>query len=425
MMVVVPRARDQEFGWIPSPKFDIRSSQFQSPSRILPSGIVLRILHVISAIDPIDGGPPAVVLGFAPALAAAGLSVTVVSTYAAGSSLSPGDELRSKGVPTHLIGPCGGLFFSHPTLKPTLQRLIPEHDIVHVHSMWEDIQHQACRIAREQSVPYLLTPHGMLGPWAMARSRLRKRLYLLWRMRRNLDHAAAIHVTTRIEQQWIAPYHFRAPALVEPLGLDFDEFARAAGGATFRSAFPRIGRRRFVLFLGRLDPQKGLDLLIPAFAAAALDDCLLVLAGPDSRNYRASVQAMVRDYTLEDRVIFTGMLRGPDRIAALREATLMCLPSHHENFGIVVAESLAAGTPVIVSDQVCLHTEISANNLGGVVPLNPLALAAELRRWMLDEPLRRDAAARAPAFARGQFDWRAIAQRWMGHYAEICAASGR
>jgi glycosyltransferase involved in cell wall biosynthesis len=180
-----------------------------------------------------------------------------------------------------------------------------------------------------------------------------------------------------------------------------------------------------ILYLGRLHPGKGLELLIPAFASIAgeVPRAVLVIAGPDSGGFRARVEQMVRDGGITDRVVFTGLLQGDDRAAALNEADLLALPSYHENFGMVVGEALAAGTPVLVSNQVNLHADVAAAGVGVVVPTEVPAVANALRRWLLDDTLRRAAAERAAPFARDRFNWTQIGQRWVNHYARILSSA--
>ena len=120
-----------------------------------------------------------------------------------------------------------------------------------------------------------------------------------------------------------------------------------------------------------------------------------------------------------DRVIFTGMLRGRERVEALVDADLFVLPSYQENFGIAVIESLAAGTPVVISDQVNICNEIRAAGVGGVVPTQVEPLAPEIARWMSDERLRSDASRRAIPFVRERYDWNQIARRWVEHYETL------
>lgn len=175
-----------------------------------------------------------------------------------------------------------------------------------------------------------------------------------------------------------------------------------------------------ILFLGRIHYGKGLELLAPALARMKRTDAMLVVAGPDADGYSATIRSLSKG--VEDRIIYTGMLSGRDRLAALVDADLLSLPSYHENFGLAVIESLACGTPVVISDQVNLHPEVKATGVGGVVPMDVDPLARELDRWLDDEPMRRAAAEKAPVFVRERYDWDAIARRWVGHYGGLCGS---
>ena len=387
-----------------------------------------RILHIVSAIDPLRGGPIMALLGLAQAQKRVGLDVSLASTFLRGESVAPADDLRRQGIATELIGPAYRALRWHRAIRPVLREMVARADVVHVHALWEEIQHQAAALSRDAGVPYVVTPHGMLTRWSLAQSTLKKRLYLRWRMRRDLEGAAAVHYTTEAERDASAGVGIGVPAIVEPLGVQLDEFAELPPPGTFRQKFPQTRDRPLVVFLGRIHPGKGLELLVPAFAQARTRDAMLVVVGPDSGGYRATVERMVREHGIQDHVLFTGMLRGPERVAALADATLLALPSFHENFGVAVIEALAAGVPVIISDEVNIHREIAAANVGAVVPTRVEPLAAELRRWLSDDALRAAAAERTRPFTRQAYDWQRIARRWAEHYRQIveshCARAG-
>jgi len=323
------------------------------------------------------------------------------------------------GVKVTLVGPATGPLRRHPGLGPAVDAAVAAADVVHVHSLWEEVQHRAAVAAYRQATPYLVTPHGMLDPWSLSQSRWKKKLYLAWRLRKNLRRAAALHFTTQTEADVVAPLRLGPAALIETLGLDLSEFETLPPAGTFRSRYPAIGRRRIVLFLGRLHPCKGLELLIPAFDEVAPRDAALVIAGPDSDGYRANLEDQIATRQLTDRVLFTGMLHGAERVAAFADADLFVLPSYHENFGIAVVEALAAGTPVLITNQVNIWQDVAAASVGGVVKTDAQALANELRRWMTDENLRKAAAERARPFVWQRYDWRQIAMRWADHYHRL------
>jgi len=377
----------------------------------------MRILHVMHGLSLGGGGPAVALMGLSAAQAAAGLEVSLAAATVGESDAAIARHIASRGVSVHTFGPTRGLR-NHPDLAPTLERLIPHAEVVHIHALWEAVQHRAARICQRLGKPYIITPHGMLDPWALRQGRLKKSLYMLWRLRRNLRCAAALHFATRIERDLVEPLGLARRAIVEPLGIDYSEFHDLPAPGSFRARYPQLGDRPYVVYLGRLHPQKGLELLIPAFARASVGEARLVLVGPDSRGFQRQVEAWVTENGLEGRVLLTGMLTGSDRIAALADATLFALPSYHENFGVSVVEALAAGRPVIISDQVQIHQEITAAQVGAVVPLDVDALARELTAWLADPARREAAAGRCRPFVLETFEWGHIAGRWVDHYRE-------
>jgi glycosyltransferase involved in cell wall biosynthesis len=380
----------------------------------------MRVLHVISGLRATAGGTVTALIGLARAQRDAACQVSIVSTF-----IRPEDDaaepLRRMSIEVHMIGPCTDPMSRSPLIRPTLMKLLPQADIVHIHGLWEQVQHEAARAGRSLGVPYVFSPHGMLDPWSLSQGSLKKRLYLMLRLKRDLQHAAAIHYTTQIERDLAARLRLKPPAIVEPIGLDLTEFRVLPQRGEFRRRHGIAADRQVVLFLARLHPKKGLDLLIPAAANALATQDLLVLAGPDEAGFKRRVEEMIRQHGLQDRVLFTGLLDPRQRLEALADADLFVLPSYQENFGIAVIEALAAGVPVIISDQVNLHRQITAAQVGAVVPANVQALADALRRWLADADLRRVSAGRARAFAQ-RFDWNDIARRWTDHYQAAMAS---
>lgn len=378
------------------------------------------MLHVIAGIDFALGGPPVALKGLAESQSKLGMTVTVMSTWAESQRTDLADQLRELGVRVELVGPVRTSLQLHPLIEPTLQRLIAQSDIVHVHTIWEQPQHKAARIAYGQSVPYIIRPAGMLDPYSLTRrSSWKKRLYMAWRLRTNLNRAAAVHFTSELERDLVRPLALGSTELVVPNGIDLHEFEQLPLPGSFRDRFPEVGDRRIVLFLSRIHPKKGLDLLVPAFARGAPKDAVLVIVGPDDGGYRSVVESDIAAQGLSDRVVFTGMLRGSDRIAPMVDAELFVLPSYQENFGIAVVEALAAGTPVIISDQINIWKEIESEAVGAVVPTSVQPLSEALEQWLEDDHLRISAAARCQAFVRQRYDWKQIAQQWCQHYAEL------
>lgn len=394
----------------------------------------MRVLHIASNIDPRSGGPAAVLAGLSTAQVRAGLDVSLITTYPAGRSVDVAEQLRASGVDVTVIGPCSGRLSRHPAIGPTLREKVPGVDVVHIHSLWEEIQHRAAVLCRKAGVPYIFRPCGMLDPYSLSRSAWLKKILLALRLRRDLNNASAIHYTADVERDLAQGLQLRSPSIVEPNGVDLGAYSHLPARGAFRQRFGIEADRPLVLFLSRIHPKKGLDLLIPAFAKvvesghAATDrasDAMLVLAGPDDGGYRASVEQLIAKHGLGTRVIWTGMLQGEEKLSAYVDSDLFVLPSYQENFGIAIVEALASGTPVIISDQVAIWHELRAAGVAGVVPTQVAALADEMRSWLNDEGRRARAGEAGRTLALTKFSWDRIAARWQGHYQQLIAANGR
>lgn len=373
---------------------------------------------MVSNLDPRSGGPAEALRGLAAAQVGAGLTVRVLATRKHGTGTGFADELRARGVAVQLVGPCYGPLCWRPGLGHAVRDAVRTASVVHIHALWEDVQHQAARAARRLGRPYIIRPCGMLDPWSLSQGRLKKRLYLRWRLRGDLNRASALHFTTPIERDLTVPLRLSAPALVEPNGVRLDEFVALPPRGGFRTRHGISSAARVCLFLGRLHPKKGLDLLLRAFAGTE-PGCHLIVAGPDPDGYGKALQLEVARLGITNRVHFVGMLQGAEKLGALTDADLFVLPSRQENFGNAVVEALAAGIPVVISDQVNLWPEIKGTGVGGVTALDIPALTAELRSWLSDGPDRPAVAERARALVRERFDWDAIARRWTAHYARL------
>jgi len=379
----------------------------------------MKVLHVASNIDAASGGPAVAIGGLVRAQRDAGLSPTLVLTYPGGRSADYATVLSADGIPTVAIGPCGGKINRHPDIRPTLERLVAGADVVHIHALWEDIQHHAAVVCRKRGVPYVITPHGMLDPWSLRQRAWLKKLFMLWRVRHDLERAALLHYITSAERDLAAPLKLRPASVVEPIGLDDDEFAVLPPRGAFRSRHSIAFDRKIVLFLGRIHYKKGLDLLIPAFASGAPSDALLVIAGPDHTNYLATARRLVQEAGLGDRTLFTGMLRGPERIEALVDGDVFALSSYQENFGIAVVEAMACGVAVVVSDQVNSCTEVTESDAGIVVRTKVEAVGDAIRTLLSDDAARAAMGRRGRVHARSKFGWSTIATNWTKHYQSV------
>jgi glycosyltransferase involved in cell wall biosynthesis len=176
-----------------------------------------------------------------------------------------------------------------------------------------------------------------------------------------------------------------------------------------------------VLFLSRLDPKKGLDILIPALAKLAQrrDDFTLVLAGSGDEAYTSQVQHLVTAYGLHNRTIFPGFVQGEEKWQLLREADVFVLPSYQENFGIAVVEALTAGLPVIISHRVNICREIVEAGAGLVTDLVPETLASTIDQLLSHPSLRQEMGQKGRQLASARFSWDASVSEMQRVYAII------
>jgi glycosyltransferase involved in cell wall biosynthesis len=259
-------------------------------------------------------------------------------------------------------------------------------DGVVAHSIWTYESVAAARAARGR-VPYAIFPHGMLDPWFRRRyplKHLKKCLY--WPIQYPaLRDAKRVLFTSALECE-LAPQSFRPnkwASLVVPYGTNEPPHDVEAQRKAFQEALPQMASRRFLLFLSRIHEKKGCDLLIEAFASIASQhpNVDLVIAGPDKDGLQSKLVAQANGLGIGERIHWPGMLTGDAKWGALRACEAMVLPSHQDNFGVIVAEALACGRPALISNQVNLWPQIEGDGTGLVEPDTLDGTRSLLTRW--------------------------------------------
>jgi len=311
-------------------------------------------------------------------------------------------------------------------LRAALKQAIRNANVVHIHSLYMFHDLVAGGFCRRFAIPYLLRPHGSLDPYIRQRHRWRKMVMEAWFQNRVLRDAAMLHFTTEEERRLAQPYAHNGRSMVVPNGLDLAEFETLPPAGDFRARHPEIGDRKIILFLGRINFKKGLDALAGAFGqiAAGRDDVSLVIAGPDD-GFRSKTETWLEEAGVRQRTIFTGMLTGADKMAAFRDAEMFVLPSYSENFGIAVAETMACGLPVVISDRVNIWHEVEAAGAGRITAPETGAVAASMA-FLLDDPeAARRMGENGRALVRSRFQWSEIAIEMERAYATLAADQGK
>ena len=345
----------------------------------------MRILHIIASIDPEFGGTTEavrVILTYGPE----GYEHEVVTLDDPAAVYL--DAIRELGIPVHAMGPVGSVYSYSEKLVPWLQANRDRFDGVVVNGMWQHCGFAVWRTMRGR-VPYVVFSHGMLDPYfkrAFPLKHLKKWMYWLpveyWVLR----GAEKVLFTCEAEGV-LAKQSFglhRWNPYVVPFGTIPPEGDSEVQREAFFEVCPAARGRRLLLFLGRIHPKKGCDLLIDAFVklAAREPELELVMAGPDAQDWRAKLGAVAEKAGVGGKIHWPGMLRGDAKWGAFRAAEAFCLPSHQENFGIAVAEALACGTPVLLSDKVNIAAEIARDGAGLMEVDTAAGTERLLERWI-------------------------------------------
>jgi len=385
----------------------------------------MKILQVIPSLNPVFGGPTNATIGFSRALARQGQEVTIFTTDAGvnKSSDSPfHTPINIQNVKTCYF-PVRYLKhykFSLPLAK-ALRDSIPYFDVVHIHSLFQFSTLVASYFCQKYHKPYLIRPLGHLDPYVLRRHAFYKYLYLSLFERKNLERAYALHFTSEEERKGSGLLGFKVRSIVIPLGIDLEEFYNLPLHGTFRSKYPELRDKKIILFLSRINFKKGLDILVKAFAILAKerDDIRLVIAGPDNEGYGRKVKKWLSKEGALNKTIFTGMLLGRDKLAALSDSDIFVLPSYSENFGLAVVEAMACGLPVVISNKVNIFSDIKEAGAGLVVETDPMQLFVAMKK-MLEEPgLRKELGDRARALVERKFNWEDVTPQLIKVYESM------
>lgn len=382
-----------------------------------PSGLqILRsmqLLHAITSTDLSGGGPIEGLLRLGGALESLGHSSEILCFDAPDAHW-----LAQIPFNTHALGPTRlGNYHYSPRWIPWLQDQSSAFDCVVIHGLWQFTGLGTWMALRQQPLPYVIYTHGMLDPWF-------KRAYPLKHLKKMLYWPAEYQVlrgATRVlftcEQERILSRHSFWPYHCHEAVVGFGTTAPPgdpdAQRRSFFQQFPDLSGKRLLLFLGRIHPKKGCDLLIEAFARteAATQGFHLVMAGPDQVGWVPQLQRQAESLGIAERITWTGMLTGDLKWGAVHGAEAFLLPSHQENFGLAVAECLACGVPVLISDQVHIWREIEADGAGLVAADTLEGTEQLLRSWMaLDETQRQTMAQQGIHCFQTRFEVKQAAQ---------------
>jgi glycosyltransferase involved in cell wall biosynthesis len=359
--------------------------------------------------------------GLCRALAARGHDVHVFATNVDGrgnSAVPLGQPVDMDGVKIWYFASRSlrRLYWS-PPMAGMLRREVAGFDLVHLHSVFLWPTWAAARVARGAGVPYVVSPRGMLVEDLIRRkSRWLKLAWIRFIERDNLERAAGVHVTSSSEAEELRRFGFALPRMIGiPNGVWLPD--RASIERAGKDVEALLGHRALILFLGRIHWKKGIDRLIPAFAA--VPDAHLAVVGNDEEGLLPRLKALAEQHGVADRVTFLPrVVDGADKNRLFAAAKAFVLPSYSENFGNAVLEAMALGCPVLVTPDVGAAEIVRESGGGRVVPGDPIAFGTALRA-LLDDPHREEIGARGRRFVTERLTWTAIAERMERAYRDV------
>ena len=387
---------------------------------------VVRVLHVTQDMSARTGGPPVVITEASLALNRRGVETTIVATDAAlmakaasrerlsPEDLPPGaDQLDIRLCPLQTPR---RFSFSLP-LKRLLDRITPEYDVVHVHTLYLFPHLAAYRAARRHGVPYVVSPHSALDPYLRRQGRIKKGIaWRLWQGA-DVDRAAALHLFAKEELPLVQDIAPAVPRAIVPNGVRWDAYQSLPPASRFRDLHLGGYSGPIVLFLGRITEKKGIEILIEAFAEVIERgiEARLVIAGPDNEGIGPALRELVLRNNIEERTSFVGMLRDTEKLAALAAADIWALSSRSEGFSMAVIEALAAGRACLLSPAIFVGADAEGEGAAVVCQLNPQSFSDAMVDLLTDSERRIQMGKAARDFAR-RYDWDVVSEGWERMY---------
>jgi glycosyltransferase involved in cell wall biosynthesis len=374
----------------------------------------MRILNVTSNIDPVTGGGEAErSYQMSRFLACSGAECTVLTT-------DTGLDVTRKGFLGEgrvIAVPCLNNRFSIPRISLSkVDLLVAEADMIHLMGHWTLLNALVYLSARKQNKPYVVCPAGALT--IFGRSKWLKRTYNMVIGKSIVRNATCCIAVTPDETASFVAYGVSPDRVcVIPNGISEVDF-HMQDDMGFRKKFG-LGKRPYILFVGRLNLIKGPDLLLDAFCGIKdlFPEMDLVFVGPDGGMLR-QLQDVTRSRNVQDRVYFLGYLGGVDKSHAYHASRLLAIPSRQEAMSIVVLEAGVSGTPVLLTDQ-CGFNQLSDVGAGWVVPATVEGLRGGLMSILSDSEDIAKVAKLIHEFTVGEYLWSAIVQRYWSLYRKL------
>lgn len=353
----------------------------------------MRILIVTPYYKPafVYGGPVRCISILAESLALRGHNICVFTTNANGKKnldLNLGKPVEINNVIVRFFRrDFHNNYFYSKSFRIACLKEINNFDIISIYGNWTYPFRTSCLYASYFHIPFVISPHGSLKSEAWMGKTIKKHMYF-WLFERNLiNKASYIHYTSFLEKNDSSWLNLKPPSAIIPNAIDLNEFNNLFNYKKFRFKYGIRSDQKILLFLGRIEPIKGLEIACNSFALLVnrFQDLVFVIAGPDEDGYKSKIIKYVSSLGISHRIIFTGLLNSNERLSALMDADIYINSSLSENFSVSTVEAMAAGLPVIVSEKVGVAKDIIDSDAGIVVQNDPNLFASEIEK-LLNKP---------------------------------------
>lgn len=377
-----------------------------------------RICQVVASINENIGGPAYSVTNLAKALSRNHIcSHLFTLDYQLHGQQLPVDDVKLHSqIARKLAVYVRGL---QPSASHYLTKLAStELDLIHNHGLWMFPNLYARQAAVRNNIPLVISPRGMVESWSLNNSWYKKWPAWFLYEKQNLNSATAFHATSVEEANSIRKLGYKQPVALIPNGVSIPTINEQANRQILSEKFPELAEKKWLLFLSRIHPKKGLDNLLYVWQSLAnyFPEWHLIIAGADLIGYQAELEVLVESLKLKQQVTFTGMLSGQLKYSALTNADLFVLPTHSENFGIAIAESLAYGVPVITTKGTPWQ-ELETYSCGWWIEDNQPSLAIALTKAMkMSSQERQQMGDRGRNLVQAKYSWNSIAKQMADFY---------
>ena len=360
----------------------------------------MKVLTFISSLDINSGGPSRSVPMLVRGLAELGVDITLMT-------------IRSENMNTHTLeGTSAKIKVFDPSVSQSeiARYLKEEHfQLIQIQSMWDWPYHKVMREARKQGIPYIITPRGMLEPWSLSQKKWKKKLAWWLYQRNDVQLSVCVFTTAKMEADHISNLGITTSRAVIPNGIETDSYP-------CKTSVDIVKKQ--VLFLSRIHVKKGIEILFDAWKRihSEFADWQLFVVGNGEAEYIQSLEDRVECLGLKGSIKIVPPVFGNDKILLYHESALFCLPSYSENFGMVIAEAMSCGTPVITTTN-CPWKALNETKTGWCVDLSVDNVEYALREALSMNPTELyDMGQKASKLIYDNFDYRSVTRKTLRLY---------